>query len=342
MGKDDSVVVPGDECGDLVIEACLTRTLAPALTLEHGLQSLQEAVQDLKLNPPSCTSGMIRFEVAVPPSANACEWFCSQPGTSGVFPQFYICKELEKTPHQSALASKNYGIFGIGAAVDFRQSSFSSGDWNSFRRYLLVDSLNITAYGFIGINYDNDSSFMKRETGSCYFVVPQIELNEYEGFCMLAGTLVWGDFFPCNFKQALHSYEMSLFQATHHIPVLLENSHANFVESTVEKFNMADIENLEMIYMEAPLLGSCDNVAASVEMKGVSSSNQFCIRISPNIAVSANMLDHVGDTSSILQGCANINSIWASLIVEECSRLGLTLQDQDHLLSPLLHPLILV
>lgn len=36
------------------------------------------------------------------------------------------------------------------------------------------------------------------------------------------------------------------------------------------------------------------------------------------------MLDHVGDTSSILQGCANINSIWASLIVEECSRLGLT------------------
>lgn len=272
MGKDDSVVVHGDECGDLVIEACLTRTLAPALTLEHGLQSLQEAVQDLKLNPPSCTSGMIRFEVAVPPSANACEWFCSQPGTSGVFPQFYICKELEKTRHQSALASKNYGIFGIGAAVDFRQSSFSSGDWNSFRRYLLVDSLNITAYGFIGINYDNDSSFMKRETGSCYFVVPQIELNEYEGFCMLAGTLVWGDFFPCNFKQALHSYEMSLFQATHHIPVLLENSHANFVESsTFEKFNMADIENLEMIYMEAPLLGSCDNVAASVEMVSPSS-----------------------------------------------------------------------
>jgi len=27
----------------------------------------------------------------------------------------------------------------------------------------------------------------------------------------------------------------------------MENSHGNFVESTVEKFNMADIENLEMV-----------------------------------------------------------------------------------------------
>lgn len=36
------------------------------------------------------------------------------------------------------------------------------------------------------------------------------------------------------------------------------------------------------------------------------------------------MLDHACITSSILQDCANINSVWASLIVEECSRLGLT------------------
>lgn len=43
-------------------------------------------------------------------------------------------------------------------------------------------------------------------------------------------------------------------------------------------------------------------------------------------------------TSSILQDCANINSVWASLIVEECSRLGLTVRTDFHLyLSALLY-----
>lgn len=36
------------------------------------------------------------------------------------------------------------------------------------------------------------------------------------------------------------------------------------------------------------------------------------------------MLNEASATSSILQSCANINSVWASLIVEECFRLGLT------------------
>ncbi|KDP31426.1 hypothetical protein JCGZ_11802 [Jatropha curcas] len=36
------------------------------------------------------------------------------------------------------------------------------------------------------------------------------------------------------------------------------------------------------------------------------------------------MLDHAHETSFSLQDCANINAVWASLIVEECSRIGLT------------------
>lgn len=110
---------------------------------------------------------------------------------------------------------------------------------------------------------------MKHETGSFYFVIPQIELNEYEGFCMLAGTLVWDDSFLCNFEQALQSYEESLVQARNHIPPVLENCHVNFVESFFHRFNMVEAvehEKMKMIYMEASLLGSCDKVAASVEM----------------------------------------------------------------------------
>jgi len=58
-----------------------------------------------------------------------------------------------------------------------------------FCRYLLVDSLNITAYGFIGINYDIDSSFMKREIGSFYFVIPQVT-------CVLFASCIALCFFP--------------------------------------------------------------------------------------------------------------------------------------------------
>lgn len=51
------------EDGDLVIETCVTRTLTPALTLEQGLQKINEVVEEFKLNPPSTPSGFHRFQV---------------------------------------------------------------------------------------------------------------------------------------------------------------------------------------------------------------------------------------------------------------------------------------
>lgn len=51
------------EEGDLVVETCITRTLPPALTLEHGLESISEAVNKLKTDPPSSSSGVLRFQV---------------------------------------------------------------------------------------------------------------------------------------------------------------------------------------------------------------------------------------------------------------------------------------
>lgn len=55
--------VPGMEDGDFVVETCITRTLPPALTLEKGLESITEAVEKLKLNPPGASSGFFRFQV---------------------------------------------------------------------------------------------------------------------------------------------------------------------------------------------------------------------------------------------------------------------------------------
>ena len=45
------------EDGDLVMETALTRTLTMALNLPQGLEKIREAVEELKLNPPStCTA----------------------------------------------------------------------------------------------------------------------------------------------------------------------------------------------------------------------------------------------------------------------------------------------
>lgn len=67
MSYDGPVVEIGDlagleDGGELEFETCVARTLPPALTLEQGLQNINEAVEELKMNPPSA-SGILRFQV---------------------------------------------------------------------------------------------------------------------------------------------------------------------------------------------------------------------------------------------------------------------------------------
>ena len=59
--QEDAVLDPKDAA--LLVSTCITRNLAPALTLEQGLDCIQEAVEKLKANPPSCPIGMVRFQV---------------------------------------------------------------------------------------------------------------------------------------------------------------------------------------------------------------------------------------------------------------------------------------
>lgn len=47
----------------LLISTCITRNLAPALTLEQGLEKIKVAVDELKAKPPCSSSGMFRFQV---------------------------------------------------------------------------------------------------------------------------------------------------------------------------------------------------------------------------------------------------------------------------------------
>lgn len=60
MGKDR---VLDDKDAALLVNTCITRNLAPVLSLEQGLDAINAAVEELKANPPPRSSGMYRFQV---------------------------------------------------------------------------------------------------------------------------------------------------------------------------------------------------------------------------------------------------------------------------------------
>lgn len=61
MGQDK--VALDDKDAALLVNTCITRNLPPVLSLEQGLDVIKAAVEELKANPPSCSSGMYRFQV---------------------------------------------------------------------------------------------------------------------------------------------------------------------------------------------------------------------------------------------------------------------------------------
>ncbi|XP_042481691.1 protein PHYLLO, chloroplastic-like [Macadamia integrifolia] len=109
----------GVEDTDLPLEFFQTRTLPPALTLEHGVLEIKHVVEKLKSNPICSANGILRLQVAVPATTKALNWLCSQPRSLGAFPQFYLSKRELKDPSCNLLPLEGHGISGIGSAVYF-------------------------------------------------------------------------------------------------------------------------------------------------------------------------------------------------------------------------------
>lgn len=78
-------------------------------------------------------------QVAVSPSPKALSWFCCQPESSSVFPQFFLSRDCESKDVKSLpLVNGTRGIFGVGAALYCRHlSSSHASEWASFKRFLL-------------------------------------------------------------------------------------------------------------------------------------------------------------------------------------------------------------
>ncbi|XP_045833302.1 protein PHYLLO, chloroplastic isoform X1 [Trifolium pratense] len=302
----------------VIFEHCVTRTLPPALTLDDGLQKLKEALEMLKLAPPSCSSGFLRFQVMVPPSPKALSWFCCQPESSGVYPLIFISKNMDNPTCKSLYVNGSRGVFGIGAAVSFVNSS--SRNKSLINRYISTDSTNIVAYGFMDVNLDNDSISMNHEDGCFSFFIPQVELDEMESVSILTMTLAWDNFSLSNFGKALHLLEVSLNQVICYSSV----GKSKCVRAALRKLNLVEDRSIPRVYMNTVALGGRESVSNIIELKESPSSSQFCARLSATLTVSNNMLDRATEFSHSLIESANINAVWASLLVEECARLGLT------------------
>lgn len=80
---------------------------------------------------------LLYLQVAVPPSAKALNWFCSQPESSGVFPLFFLSKEMNSPTCKSLYLNTARGVFGIGAAVSFTNSSCAPAEQSSIKRLML-------------------------------------------------------------------------------------------------------------------------------------------------------------------------------------------------------------
>ncbi|KAH9772176.1 protein PHYLLO [Citrus sinensis] len=344
------------EEGGLVVETCITRTLPPALTLEHGLESISEAVNKLRTDPPSSSSGVLRFQVAVPPSAKALDWFCRQPESSEVFPVFFLSRDMENPTSKSLYLNQSRGVFGIGAAVYFTHPAWcDSEERTKPKRYLSTNPIPITTYGFMDVNFNTESSCIKHEAGSFYFFVPQIELKELDDISILAVTLAWSNGMVCTFEQAIQSFESSFCQVSSHFCSSTERYNPRYVRSALTKFNMMEDKTVQMVCMNAITLGrrdfgcdfmemilslTCNLMCKILLQREAPFSFQFSFRFSPTLGVANNMLDNAIGMNYSLGDHVNINAVWASLLIEECSRLAPGSRSSPLAVAASTHPLI--
>ncbi|KAK1292718.1 hypothetical protein QJS10_CPB17g00378 [Acorus calamus] len=180
-----------------------------------------------------------------------------------------------------------------------------------------IDSPLIRAYGFVGINFDPESSEIRLEDGSIHLFIPQIEVDEFANISILAATLVWDDFLCSSFEEAIHSLESSVNQLVYSLPNFYSRNpifEAIDIISPIDEpqddkwlsyfhgnFDVMQVQNIKMIYLNYDSLIQDWSGADILQMLAV--YHRPCCS---------------------LEKCANINVLWASLIVEECVRLGVT------------------
>ncbi|KAG0490637.1 hypothetical protein HPP92_007500 [Vanilla planifolia] len=165
----------GGGSSDRPISMSETRTLPAVAAADAAVSQLKLAISALETDPPSSSSGIIRLEVPIMEKISAIDWL----GAQQHLPRCYFSGRAPKS---------------VGSAVYFRGfGPFAKEDWKSIKRFLSKDCPLVRAYGAIRFDATRDISIEWKEFGSFYFIVPQVEFDEFEDGSMLATTIAWDD-----------------------------------------------------------------------------------------------------------------------------------------------------
>ncbi|XP_010498294.1 PREDICTED: isochorismate synthase 2, chloroplastic-like [Camelina sativa] len=198
-----------------------TRTLLMVPSPAAARGRLIKAVSDLKSQPPSFSSGIVRFQVPIEEQIGAIDWLHAQ---NEALPRSFFSRRsdtgrpdlLQDFSSDNGSSDWNpVSVAGIGSAVFFRDlDPFSHDDWRSIRRFLSSKSPLIRAYGGLRFDPNGKIAVEWEHFGSFYFTVPQVEFDEFGGSSMLAATVAWDNELSCTLENAIEALQKTMLQVS--------------------------------------------------------------------------------------------------------------------------------
>ncbi|KAL6281249.1 hypothetical protein ACE6H2_018130 [Prunus campanulata] len=199
-----------------------TRSFPAVPSPSLALDRLNSAISELKANPPSSTSGIIRLQVLIQQQIEAIDWLYAQHqflprcyfsgrGQTGNSSDLSI--DCTNGNDQIQLKHNLVSVAGVGSAVFFQDlHPFSYRHWKSLKRFLSTQCPLIRTYGAIRFDARANISSEWEAFGYFYFVVPQVEFVELEEGSMLAATVAWDNALSWNLERAIDALKATLNQ----------------------------------------------------------------------------------------------------------------------------------
>ncbi|CAH1415124.1 unnamed protein product [Lactuca virosa] len=209
-----------------------TRTFPSVSTPAMAMERLSSVITELGSHPPVYRSGILRLEVPIEQQIEAIDWLRAQQQ----FQHLPLCFFSGRSRRQRRINGYGYpspshslfdyddtsnhdssplSVAGFGSAVFFRHfSPFSLHDWRSIKRFLSKKCSMIRAYGAIRFDALANISSEWEAFGSFFFMIPQVEFNEFEGSSMLVTTIAWDESLSWTFGKALHALQATMTQVS--------------------------------------------------------------------------------------------------------------------------------
>ncbi|XP_056693302.1 isochorismate synthase, chloroplastic isoform X2 [Spinacia oleracea] len=217
-----------------------TRTLPPVPSPALALDRLKHTISDLRSNLQysNFPSGLIRIQVPIEQEIEAIDWLRAQPHHQEL-PRLFFSGRRQFNGSDVINGNHNgnthghdlINVAGLGAAVYFRHfRAFSFDDWRSIKRFLSKTCPLIRAYGAIRFDANVDISKEWEPFGSFYFMIPQVEFDEFEGRSLLAANVAWDNGLSCPLESAIDSLQETLDQ----VNFVIFKSDEKFPKTTIQ------------------------------------------------------------------------------------------------------------